>query len=41
MKKKYMMIYEDVKGRILSGEYEVGAQIPDEKRSARTLAVPA
>ena len=26
-----MMIYEDVKGRILSGEYEVGAQIPDEK----------
>lgn len=31
MKKKYMMIYEDVKGRILSGEYEVGAQIPDEK----------
>ena len=31
MKKKYMMIYEDVKSGILDQTYPVGAQIPDEK----------
>lgn len=31
MKKKYMMIYDDVKKKIIDGVYGVGDQIPDEK----------
>lgn len=30
MKSKYKVIYEDLRSRILSGEYDVGAQLPDE-----------